>query len=161
LSKTIAKKTSGDAEHLLIESLDAASRLKTGRKLPESLQAIGRLGFDTIARYMNEPSDENRDQALHRIQQALTRPSRENYFDRSVYNTAIKMLKEDGVFSREIPVANQILPYQLLDSLMQASMNFNTRPYAKYADGGIATLPVDNKMVNPEILSQIERIMGR
>lgn len=29
------------------------------------------------------------------------------------------------------------------------------------AEGGIAALPVDNKMINPEILSQIERIMGR
>ena len=128
LSKVLEKGDSSDAEHLLIESLDASTRLKTGEKLSKEEQSVGRLGFDTIAQYMNDPSDENRDQALHRIQQALSRPSRSNFFDRSVYNTAIHMLKEDGVFSRKTPIANQILPYQLLDSLMQASMNFNTKP---------------------------------
>lgn len=136
LSKILAKGSSSDAEHLLIESLDAASRLKTGYKLPESQQAVGRLEFDDIARYMNEPSDKNRKQAIHRIQQALSNPSRESLFDRNVYNTAVRMLKEDGVFSRKIPVVNQILPYQLLDSLMQASMNFNTKPDLGYGEGG-------------------------
>jgi hypothetical protein len=41
------------------------------------------------------------------------------------------------------------------------------REYQKFfgvqnkAEGGIAALPVDDKMINPEILAQIERIMGR
>lgn len=145
LSKVLEKGDSSDAEHLLIESLDASTRLKTGEKLSKEAQSVGRLGFDTIAQYMNDPSDENRDQALHRIQQALSRPSRSNFFDRSVYNTAIHMLKEDGVFSRKTPIANQILPYQLLDSLIQASMNFNTKPdtgrevhpFERFDQGGV------------------------
>jgi len=161
LSRILEKDDSSDAEHLLIESLDASVRLKTGEKLSEELQAAGRAGFDDIARYMNEPSEENRDQALYRIQRALSKPLWSNHFDQTVYKTAKAMLKEDGALNREASLDSQILPYQILDSLMQASMNFNTKPDAGYADGGIVSLPVDNKMVNPEILSQIERIMGR
>lgn len=46
-----------------------------------------------------------------------------------------------------------------LDGRMQSLRE--AEPEIKKADGGIAALPVDDKMINPEILSQIERIMGR
>lgn len=173
LSRVLEKDASSDAEHLLIESLEASNRLKAGRELSEKEIKLGRSGFDDIARYMNEPSKENSEQALRRIQRALSKPLWNNLFDQTVVKTAEAVLKEDGVFNEKKRLDYQILPYQLLDSLMQASMNFNTKPDAGQirfeknrfesggAVGGVAALPVDNKMINPEILSQIERIMGR
>jgi hypothetical protein len=41
------------------------------------------------------------------------------------------------------------------------SVRIEVEPEINKAEGGVVNLPVDNKMINPEILSQIERIMGR
>lgn len=41
------------------------------------------------------------------------------------------------------------------------SVRIEVEPEINKAEGGVVDLPVDNRMINPEILSQIERIMGR
>ena len=133
---------SDDLDHFLIESMQASQNLRRGN-LSEK-DRWGRDSFLVIGNYLNNPTQENREAAIERIQNVIstTPKTGTSYGDKVIYNTALSIATKRGAGLRELPLEQEILPYELLDSLEQAIMNFNMPPEKEYsqkttyADGG-------------------------
>lgn len=159
-TKLILLDSSTPVEELVAETLDAISLKKSGKKRPDKYEAAGRNKLDVIAEYLVNRTPENKTKAAKLIQDALIYGDSDRY-DNSLLQESVFAVLRSGGDVQFGPKVRYMHGNFVLDNLEKAVDYFNAEPEAEYADGGIVSLPVDNKMVNPEILSQIERIMGR